>query len=99
MPPRRMVPPKETTSQKQSARHPAPQAKNNKVHQIGKQGKIQDSPPSEPEIDIQAILEECLKESNERIQAELLARQERLINSIQQCDQTVSSPRKSQPKK
>ena len=99
MPPRRMAPPKETPSQKQSARHPAPQNKNSKVHQIGKQGKIQDSPPEEPEIDIQAILEECLRESNEKIQAELQARQERLINSIQQCDQTVSSPRKNQPKK
>ena len=52
----------------------------------------------EPEIDVQAVIEEIIKESNEKIQAALQQRQEQLIQTISQVDSIANQPVKGQKK-
>lgn len=99
MPPKRSPSTKDTSVAKQSARHPNTQQIKTAKHPTGKPGKQAEILPEEPQIDVQAVIEECLKESNERIQAELQARQDQLINSILQYDSNSQSSRKPPPKK
>lgn len=50
--------------------------------------------PEEPEIDIAAVLQECLEESSAKIAAVLQQRQEQLMATINQCDTALSSGRR-----
>ena len=52
----------------------------------------------EPEIDVQAAIEEMIKESNEKIQAVLQQRQEQLFQTISQVDSVANQPVKGQKK-
>ena len=52
----------------------------------------------EPEIDVQAEIEEMLRESNEKILAVLQQRQENLYQTISQIDGIVNQPGKPQKK-
>lgn len=54
--------------------------------------------PKEPEIDLQAAIEEAVAESNARIAAAILARQENLVMMINQID-TQNPPPPKPPRK
>ena len=96
MPPRKMVP--KTTKENENGKS------SNKI-QSGRGAKNKNSHDSkepveavEPEIDVQAEIEEMLRESNEKILAVLQQRQENLCQTISQIDGIVNQPGKPQKK-
>ena len=61
----------------------------------GKDLNPQTASPEEPQIDIQAAIQEMLNESQQRINETMEKRQTNLLNSIMQCDNLSNSPRKT----
>lgn len=61
----------------------------------GKDSNPQSASPEDPQIDIQAAIQEMLNESQQRINETIEKRQTNLLNSIIQCDNLANSPRKT----
>lgn len=61
----------------------------------GKDSNPQSAAPEDPQIDIQAAIQEMLAESQQRINETIEKRQTNLLNSILQCDNMANSPRKT----
>lgn len=94
MPPRKMNMTKQPSETKPS---PTNQNKNTMGARQKSSSHIEEPKEEEgpPPIDIQAVIQECMLESNARIQEVLQNRQEQLMNKILQVDSAIAAGSKT----